>query len=390
MRKHRIIIFIILVSIFMMLTLVGCRNSNSDTSQETTNTPGIDNNPLQNKTETQSKTTPYISSSESKYFFINGSLLGSHDNKGWHSLCDINGNYKRGAGNSEIFYAKDLLDIDAYYVYQGTEFLGLSKQIIWTTEETSGLGCFEDVEAPRKFAKYGQLYHYEGNSHTMDRIFELPLKLGEELSSLEIPNYSFNTEFVYGEKWERDFSSYKLVTNSSEDMFPNKLINGVEPTSEGKKTLADLFKENNMENTIPNFTNCMMGDFDNDSRDEYLMIANTPRDKSGWPLIIGEGKKDKVGTFSAILYQDDNGSVHTLQSDMRPMEGITEFTNGCKEIIDIDNCHNIDLAAIADLNGDGNMEIIVLNNQWEGGYTLAFAQNARGTYEVVMRSNWGM
>jgi hypothetical protein len=276
-------------------------------------------------------------------------------------------------------------------VYAGKDLLGVSKQISWRTEDAFELGCFEEEEAPKKFAKYGKLYPFDGNSHTTsNRIFDLPVKLGDELSNLKIPNYSFYTEFVFDEEWESDYSGYRLVTNSDVNLFPNTLTYGVEPTPEGIQSLLDLFKENNMENTIPNFSDCVLGDFDDDGKDEYLMIANSPIDESGWPIIAGEGEKDKVGTFSAMLYQEDNGSVQIIHSDMRPMPGVVKFTKGCMNISDIDYCHSIDFAAVADLNGDGSYEIIVLNILWEGGYSLAYSQNAQGAYAVVMRSNWGL
>lgn len=391
MKKHIRILGLLIVSFAMSITLAACRGSASNTQQE--GKPGIpaNNSKETTQTNTQQDSDPstYKSSSKPQYFFVNGYLLGSYEADGWHSLCDTS-DHGKSSGDSKIFYAKDLIDQDSYYVYDGRKLLGISKQIIWLTEETSGLGTFENADAAGKFEKYGKLYNYQGESNAYSRIFDLPVKLGEELSKLEIPKYGFHTEFVYGEKWNRDISSRSLVTNRSVNLFPKSPSYDVEATPEVKQLITDLFKENGMENTIPNFTHCIRGDFDGDNKDEYLMIASSPKSKDGWPMIAGEGKKDKVGVFSAIFYQDDKGSVQTLYSRMFPMKKAVEFAKGYKEVQYAEYCFSIDSPTAADLNGDGIYEIIALSNQWERGSALVYSLDRNGVYSVVLRSNWGL
>lgn len=95
-----------------------------------------------------------------------------------------------GDDGSVAFGAKDILNNDAFYLYKDQKLLGVSRQIIWETEEAQGLGLFEDVEAPKKFAQYGELYHFEGETGSFYRIFNLPEKLGPELADLKIPDYA--------------------------------------------------------------------------------------------------------------------------------------------------------------------------------------------------------
>lgn len=411
MEYRKIFISVIIFFIAIIISLAGCsaplfdtkqpnkentRNSETDSVQSNkTITPETDSeNALSTSIQEKSKRQKYIDTKESKYFFINGALLGSCDNQGWHSLCNTKDHINNNNDNSVIFYAKDILNKDAFYIYKNQEIIGKSTQIIWETENTGGLGCFEDEDAPEKFAKYGELYHFQGNSHTTDRIFNLPVNLGNDLSNLEIPNYSFYTYFVYGERWKPDDSYDTFATNSTLNLFPKSLSFDSEPTKEGMEVLSELFKENHMENTSTNFTKTVIGDFDNDDKDEYLMIANSPRGENGWLVIVGEGEKDKVGTFSVILYQDDNGSVQILHKDLSPVDGTVKFTNGIISVLDIDHsidyCHQVDLSMIADMNGDRMMEIIIHNYLWEGGYSQAYSQNTTGVYEPVLRSNWGM
>jgi hypothetical protein len=93
-------------------------------------------------------------------------------------LCDTSGNYETGVGNAADFYAQDLLAVPEYHVFKDQTLLGDAKSIIWQTEEDFGLGSFETEGTKDKFAKYGELYHFEGNSYASHRIFSLPTNLG--------------------------------------------------------------------------------------------------------------------------------------------------------------------------------------------------------------------
>ncbi len=196
-------------------------------------------------------------------------------------------------------------------------------------------------------------------SNTAYRIFDLPVKLGDEPSKLKIPKYSFHTDFVFGDKWERQYSGYRFVTNSDVNLFPKTLTYVVEPTAKATQSLISLFKKNKMENTLPNFTDCVLGDFDNDGNDEYLMFADTPQSELGYPFLCGNGKTDQLGVFNVIFYQDDDGSIQTLYSDLRPYKGVfkADKDNNMELMGEPAYCIGIDLFTLADLNSDGVYEI---------------------------------
>lgn len=372
---------LLLVCLTMVIALAGCSSPVSDIRQD----GKLDTSTIDNIKTAQRGTLP-------QYFFINGFLLGSYDDNGWHSLCAI-GDDETETGGITTFYAKDLLNQNSYYVYENNKLAGISKRIIWVTEEALGPGSFEVEDAPRKFAEYGKLYYFDGESgDTAYRIFDLPLKLSNDLSQLKIPNYSFHTDFVFGDKWERQYPGYRFVTNIRVKLFPKRLTYGVEPTAEATQSLISLFEKNNMENTISNFTECICGDFDNDGNDEYLMFADAPRSELGYPLLCGNGKMDQLGLFNVIFYQDDDGSIQTIYSDLRPYKGIfkADKDNNMELMGGPDYCIGIDLFTLADLNSDGIYEIGVKKSEWEHGFYLTYAMNARGEYEVVMRSNYGM
>lgn len=383
MRKQLEMVLLLAVSLIMAAALAGCISHVSDIQQD----DKPDTSKLDDKTTDNMAAQTDI---QPQYFFINGSLLGSYDDDGWHSLCDT-GNTKTDSTDVKVFYAKDLLDQDSYYVYENNKQVGVSSQMVWITEEAYGLGSFEAEDAPQKFAGYGRLYSFEGDSSTAYRIFDLPVKLGPELAELKIPDYSFHTDFVYGAEWERHSSSDRLVTNSSADLFPRKMRYSDEPTTEGLQSLIDLFKANNMENASPNFTECVTGDFDNDGNAECLMLAENPVSELGYPLLCGDGKTDHLGVFNVIFYQDDDGSIQTLYSDLRPYQG--EFKadeNGGMELMGGPPYSiRIALFTAADLNSDGVYEIGVKKNEWESGFYLTYAMDARDKYEIVMRSDFG-
>ncbi len=379
----------LIVAMFLVLTLVGC----SSAPQVSTGNPSVSQN--ENSNEQAENASKFVATAESDipaYYFISNIFLGSCDVDGWHSLCDTAGGYgEDDIGDATVFYTKDLLAVLKYSLYDDGEYVGDADRIVWLTEEEHGLGTFEIDGTAEKFSKYGELYKGSDYKFEAHRIFNLPVKLGNELAELVIPDYNFCSYFILeNHETVYDSSSGLLATNSNAEISPCVLSHNEEVTPKGMQTLNDLFKEAGMENTIPNFTDCIRGDFDADGKDEYVIIANSPVDDLHWPAIAGEGERDMVGTFSAILYQEDDGKVQVLHNDMRPMKETVTFSNGQYSVLDIEHCHNVTLESAGDLNGDGIYEIAARIGVWESGYTLMFSQNENGIYEVVLRANWGL
>jgi hypothetical protein len=370
----RLIVLIACLLLASMLT--GCLNKDSDTGKDSDKQPVA----LVAKTPEKEVASP-------QYYFLNGSLLGCYSKEGWHSLCAPDTN-DRTIESGDAFWAKDLLAQDAYYVYdsKNKKLLSVSKQIIWSTG-TGGLGNFEDDQAGKKLAAYGQLYNPIEGDTSLPRIFSLPVKTGQDLEGLKIPDYSFFTQFIISSKTRIE---NELVTNRISDLFPRETTGGLEATDAGEQTLADLLKKKKIENAPPNFFDCIKCDFDQDGKLEFLMFANNPRSENGYPLLGSSGGTEHLGIYSAMFYQDDDGSVQILYSDLRPYQD--EFKlgqNNFMELMNPDYCIFIDLMTIADLNNDGVYEILVRKSGWENGYYLTYALNAEGNYEPVMRSNFG-
>ena len=373
-KRHFRITVLLMIGLFILLALGGCSQpvSTSEPDKELGDPPPAEETAAPGDTEPQ-------------YFFINGGLLGSYDDEGWHSLCDI------GAKDAEPFFAKDLLNQDAYYVYENGKQAGVAKKLVWLTEEALGLGGFGVEDAPQKFSGYGTIYGFEGDSAAIYRIFDLPVELGDELDGLKIPDYSFTTDFIYGEAWERFTENRRLVSNRDTIKFPDQLADNVEPTTEAVQLLRDLLKTNHMENTEPHFTECYKGDYDNDGQEEYIMLAENPVSVSGYPLLGGNGSTDNLGVFNVIFYQDHDDRIQTLHSDLRPYQGPFEADqNNAMELFGVPEFSmGVSLTTAADLNTDRICELIVQKFGWEYGYYLVYALDPSGKYEIVMRSNFG-
>jgi hypothetical protein len=377
-----------LVILAVMLALSACQGEQKvpagkdvPVNQQAEKEPG-------RETKTQNQT-----GDQTAYYFTDGLLLGCYDKNGWHSLSDTSGDYRVGAGNAFDFYAKDLAAVPVYHVYKDQTLIGDARSIIWQTEEDFGLGSFESQGVKEKFSQYGELYHFEGNSYTSHRIISLPTTLGNELADLTIPVYSFWTYFPIGENWSQEQNQGILVTNCDSIYFLSNMQKNVPATNEAESVLKKLFADAGMGNTLLNFTQGFKGDFDSDGREEYVFTANhpNPEDNGYWPIIEGEGTRDDVGTFSALFYQEDDGKIQILHSDLRRFQaGPVTFSDGQYGIMDINHCHTLKLTEIADLNGDGSYELIIKIGLWEGGYDQVYAQNQKGTYEVVLRANSGM
>lgn len=368
---------LLMVAFLLGSMLTGCINHATDSGKDTAKQTAVPKNKTPEK-----ETTPV------QYYFFNGSLLGSYDREGWHSLCAVDTN-DRVFGDGEEFLAKDVLAQNAYYVYdsKNKKLLGVSKQIIWSTG-AGGLGSFEDDQADKKLAAYGELYNPVEGDVSLPRKFSLPVKAGQDLADLKIPDYSFFTRFLIDSESRNE---YELVTNRLNINFPSETVGGLEATDAGVQALADLLKQAKIENTASIFSDCVKSDFDNDGKMEYLMFANNPRSENGYPLLASSGGTDRLGVYSAMFYQDNDGSMQTLFSDVQPYQGeYKPEQNNYMELMHPDLCIYIDLITIADLNNDGKVEIMARKSGWEYGYLLVYALDDKGKYEPVMRSNYGM
>ena len=334
---------------------------------------------------------------EQSLYFYNGSLLGSFDGQGWYSLCDLTGGGQQSYTVSadatpRIYTANDVLAAPIYYLFEEGAFSGHSDWLIWPAG-TGGLGEFESPQANDILSQAGTLWESEEFGSREFYRMQLPGTLYEDGAALRIPDYSFVTYF--GESVGQEIAGSVgedvslLVTNANHDLAAVQVQELDLSKCDVDDAVAQIFAQAGMGNTRPNLVRAQQGDFDADGEPETIYTLISPKDEGGWPLMEGEGVTGDVGTFALLLYEDEE--LQVVFSDLRPWRNGEEvtFEDGFFPVSDIDYCHDVEVSAVADLDGDGDCELVVTCSLWEGGYTLVFSQNGQGRYEAVMRSNWG-
>lgn len=334
---------------------------------------------------------------EQSLYFYNGSLLGSFDGQGWYSLCDLTGGGQQSYTVSadatpRIYTANDVLAAPIYYLFEEGAFSGHSDWLIWPAG-IGGLGEFESPQANDILSQAGTLWESEEFGSREFYRMQLPGTLYEDGAALRIPDYSFVTYF--GESVGQEIAGSVgedvslLVTNANHDLAAVQVQELDLSKCDVDDAVAQIFAQAGMGNTRPNLVRAQQGDFDADGEPETIYTLISPKDEGGWPLMEGEGVTGNVGTFALLLYEDEE--LQVVFSDLRPWRNGEEvtFEDGFFPVSDIDYCHDVEVSAVADLDGDGDCELVVTCSLWEGGYTLVFSQNGQGRYEAVMRSNWG-
>lgn len=353
-RLHVSIIALLLTAVF----LGGC----SLFADKTVNNAGTDNDANPN---TGAKTA----ASPPLYFIVNNYLVGSWQDDSWRSMNPTDGESYVG---ETAFYIKDLLAQKEYALYAQDKKLTAANSIGMYIGE--GLGGFETTAEESLLGPYSN----GKGSYDYYSIFTLPQILGNECQEIIVPDYAFSFSF--------DNPGTIIATNSNSDLLPQKVVRGEGLNDFGKGKLMTMLAENGLE-TAPNFTDSLRGDLDNDGKDEYIMIANTPVGENGYPYISEFELTHRSGSFAVALYQDDDGSFQTLFSMFNPYQEVPEKA---RELMDIDHCYRNELLGAFDLNGDGIYEICLNQIMWEGGYILVLAQDEDGNYQTVMRANYGM
>jgi len=357
MNKARLHISIIAL-LLMTVILGGC----SLFANNTNNNTGSDN-------DTNPNTDTETAISSPLYLIVGNYLVGSWQDNFWHSMNPVDGD---SYGGDTTYYIKDLLAQKEYNLYNQEGKLAAANSIQFCIGE--GLGGFETTAAESLLGPYSN----RKDSYDYYSIFPLPQVLGDGCQDIAVPDYAFSFSF--------DNQNTIVATNSTADLLPRQIIKGAGLNDFGKGKLMDMLAENGLE-TAPNFTDSLSGDFDNDGKEEYIMIANTPLGENGYPYISEFELTHNSGSFAIALYQDDDGSFQTLFSMFYPYQKVPEKAG---ELMNIDHCYRNELLGAFDLNGDGIYEICLNQIMWEGGYILVLAQDADGNYQIVMRANYGM
>jgi hypothetical protein len=324
------------------------------------------------------------------FVFLNQTFVGEFDSGKWFSVSSLNPD----KSEADDILLKDVV-AQEYVCYEDGKKTMEPSQFLRYSDEDFGLSGLQTEGAEERFKQFGTNYVRNGQQMDGYMVYPLPLTLDSWFDTVMVPWFNFtlefgqNNEFPNADFGEEESSKKRLALSADFDPFPRE-IRTIEATKQAEEALVSLFAEQKMENTKPRFAECYLGDLDNDGKDESLFFANHKLDENMWPLLEGiDGKTEGLGTYSVILYQEDDGSVQTIYSDLHPYEGKFEEDSNPMELLSIDHCTTLTPGAIADVNKDGTYEFGCDFAQWEGGNTRLFALDGDGKYQTVLRANWG-
>lgn len=341
--------------------------------------------PSQGQPQTSDKLTSPVS------IFLNHTFVGEFDDGEWHSVSSLTPDKSDAAD----ILLKNVVS-RKYVCYEDGKKTMEPNQFLRYSDEDFGLSGLQTEGAEEHLKKYGTPYVQNGQEMDSYMVYPLPLTLDSWFDNVMVPLYNFNLEFGRDNEFpgayfgdESEVSQKRLALSADFNPFPRE-IKSISATKEAEEALTALFVQQKMENTKPRFSECYIGDLDNDGKEEGLFFANHLLDENMWPLLEGiDGKTEGLGTYSVVLYQEDDGTFQTVYSDLHPYEGSFAPNDNPMEKLSIDFCTILTPGAIADVNGDGIFEFGASFALWEGGNTRLFAFDGNGNYQTVLRANWG-
>ena len=146
----------------------------------------------------------------------------------------------------------------------------------------------------------------------------------------------------------------------------------LDPSAVYQQAAADLAAGLGIDGPAPTVSQVVRGDLDGDGTDEVLVTAERP---------VSAGSPPGVETDVALVFLRravgagaENVVVDGFYPGLEEAPGTEAFR----------------VAALADLNGDGRMEIVVDAFQFEGAGTMVFELAADGTTSTVLSGYCGV
>ena len=323
-------LLVLLSSLALLLALAAC-------GQPAVESPSPDPSPTPSEIVTTDPPVPTIALPEDvRYFFADGTFLGSWSGGHWRSAAD--GGFALG----ELF--------DRDYLDPWGEALGAVRFFV-----ADGPGAFDDPEqAASLLEPYGVI---EGDYFIM----ALPAQLTGDAAQIPVPTYGFYALF--------DGQAERIASNVALTI-PTFFIEPAHDLSD--QTASDLLSAAGIDFDPARAAKSFQAlDLDGDGQDETLTLLQNPTDDTGY-LTLEEG--DPI--FYALLLTDDGQTSLVCSRSIDYTDDVTaHFTAS-------------DLLA-ADLDGDGQCELIFREKQWEGGSQLAYSL-VDGQWTQVLRANYGM
>lgn len=335
---------------------------------------------------------PPAADTKANYIAVDGLLMGSFDQNGWHSVSE----YVEEEGFTEsltpktTFFVSDLIAAESYQLYTLDEFIGSTEEIILCAH-SYGLGAFGSEEHPyteemrRAVEEIALPVYQDAEKKYLDNSSGR-FALGQDLSQgiladLVMPDYDAYCDFSLDDTLSYD--DIRLALSASHNPLPRK----VQILYELDEPLTDYITQQLALLGIPdapvNLSHYYVSDFDYDGQEESLIIAQTQYDEWGEPIYSQAERDGASGRYIIIVYQDGRDSQpQTVYGWCQP------YTSG--NITDVTSVRHAEIIGVYDLNGDGNLEICLDTQMWEGGQMKVYALDDSNHYQLVLLSWYGM
>ncbi len=346
---------VMLLALITALTLTAC----SENTGETENDKTPEEPPAQG--EDSAGQGEELAQEEEKdhplYIFVNGQLVGSWEDGAWISAVPVgeseNGTFV-SAGDSETrdYTVAELLAEEGYYLYTPERQGELCTQCEFYTE-SDGYGLEEDQPgAAALLDPYAvAVPEWEWDKRT----FAFPTILEGEAADVTMPDYSFG--FTFNGLWPELAVSRPLTElpcYAQED--GNEAFQSV-----ASYALQELGIEGDFR-----LTAALVG------TDEAYLAVNSAYDEGGYL------PEEAEQIFSFVLRVLPEGEVETVYQHVEPYTG------------DVLSTFRIFIQGVADLNGDGTLEVCLRDVRWEWGYYYVMARGEDGTWQRVLQADYGM
>jgi len=316
--------------------------------------------PSESEQNTNQSPSDIVSPEKATYYILGGNFVGSWADGAWRSLNDPSGNFEDRYSND--FYFKDILSAPRYSLYSRNGKIGSSDFAL--VNGGAGVSGFEDGDKTALFAPYAK--PDPGGLWPYNMEIALPAEFGPEMDALKLPTFGYSLRLSY--------ENIDLATNSESDLNPFGKVDWSLYWSEqeGYDALKSLLAENGI-TCEPHVNYTASADFNRDGKRDMLLFAGTERDENGYLKVSPEDG----GIYSVILLCLADGSYETVY------QRIEDYT------AEVTTHYSLHPLGVFDLNSDGIFEICAVMGEWEWGYTFVLSRDESGSWQPVLRANWG-
>ena len=311
-------ISIIIFLLMILLTLFGCKARasipiNNPSSENESSSKQITEPLSQNSTSaiSNSSSTINIDLSKVNYISLENCFLGTFENGKWNSAQIERDTKMKKVREISI---NELIKDNHYFLYS-------------------------------KYQKKGETHDYKSD-------------LNEETHDLFYFRYHFRID-------KKEIENVILGITSGHNPLPKSIVKSTKIIDKQIDAVRKIMDEHGLNGTKVHINEVYTMDIDSDGINEEVIIAGTPIDKNGYPIIHPDDRfKSDTGVYiSAILLKGDKVfPVYYSQVKLKDLHYSPDL-NGLG--FSIDSTLSISFLGVFDLNKDGKFEICLQNWIWD-------------------------